>query len=146
MAEVSLSREGYTSYLGVPQDLKVQQGDDVVLKCSASSSEEPSYFWYREVRTPRECAVSSLHFTSLFYFSLCSSSLSWLCSSILLIFPSSNMSVFLTLWLSRDTCFSSHVIFWSPPRKKSSVFKWPAGLGTALAENCSLPTYRGLIV
>ncbi|XP_026227708.1 immunoglobulin domain-containing protein [Anabas testudineus] len=48
MAEVSLSREGYTNFLGVPEELKVQQGDDVVLKCSASSSEEPRYFWHKE--------------------------------------------------------------------------------------------------
>ncbi|XP_023256850.1 hemicentin-2-like [Seriola lalandi dorsalis] len=48
MGELLLSREGYTSYLGVPQELKVQPGDDVVLKCSASSSEEPSYFWHKE--------------------------------------------------------------------------------------------------
>ncbi|MEQ2171527.1 hypothetical protein GOODEAATRI_011662 [Goodea atripinnis] len=40
--------EGYTSYLGVPQDLKVRLGDDVELKCSASSSEEPSYYWQKE--------------------------------------------------------------------------------------------------
>ncbi|XP_041799018.1 peroxidasin [Chelmon rostratus] len=45
MEEPSLSREGYSSYLGVPQELKVRLGDDVVLKCSASSSEEPSYSW-----------------------------------------------------------------------------------------------------
>ncbi|KAG8009918.1 hypothetical protein GBF38_013996 [Nibea albiflora] len=45
MGELSVSREGFTSYLGVPQDLKVRVGDDVVLKCSASSSEEPSYLW-----------------------------------------------------------------------------------------------------
>ncbi|XP_073341979.1 cell surface glycoprotein MUC18 [Pagrus major] len=45
MGELSLSREGFTSYLGVPQELRVRAGDDVVLKCSTSSSEEPSYFW-----------------------------------------------------------------------------------------------------
>ncbi|TKS82346.1 Peroxidasin [Collichthys lucidus] len=45
MGELSVSREGFTSYLGVSQDLKVRVGDDVVLKCSASSSEEPSYSW-----------------------------------------------------------------------------------------------------
>ncbi|XP_070823258.1 B-cell receptor CD22 [Chaetodon trifascialis] len=45
MGEPLLSREGYSSYLSVPQELKVRAGDDVVLKCSASSSEEPSYFW-----------------------------------------------------------------------------------------------------
>ncbi|XP_044064675.1 uncharacterized protein si:ch211-79k12.1 [Siniperca chuatsi] len=48
MGELSLSREGYTSYLGVPQELKVRLGDDVVVKCSASSSEEPSYFWNKD--------------------------------------------------------------------------------------------------
>ncbi|XP_022048081.1 carcinoembryonic antigen-related cell adhesion molecule 18 [Acanthochromis polyacanthus] len=48
MGELSLSREGYTSYLSVPQELKVRLGDDVVVKCSASSSEEPSYYWHKE--------------------------------------------------------------------------------------------------
>uniref|UniRef100_A0A3P8SCM7 Si:ch211-79k12.1 n=1 Tax=Amphiprion percula TaxID=161767 RepID=A0A3P8SCM7_AMPPE len=48
MGELSLSREGYTSYLGVPQELRVRLGDDVVVKCSTSSSEEPSYFWNKE--------------------------------------------------------------------------------------------------
>ncbi|XP_038566865.1 uncharacterized protein si:ch211-79k12.1 [Micropterus salmoides] len=48
MGELSLSREGYTSYLGVPQELKVRLGDDVVVKCSVSSSEEPSYFWNKD--------------------------------------------------------------------------------------------------
>ncbi|MEQ2298913.1 hypothetical protein AMECASPLE_010105 [Ameca splendens] len=48
MRELSVSMEGYTSYLGVPQDLKVRLGDDVELKCSASSSEEPSYYWQKE--------------------------------------------------------------------------------------------------
>ncbi|XP_031145052.1 uncharacterized protein si:ch211-79k12.1 [Sander lucioperca] len=48
MGELSLSREGYTSYLGVPQELKVRLGDDVVVKCSASSSEEPSYYWNKD--------------------------------------------------------------------------------------------------
>lgn len=50
MAELSLSREGYTSYMGISKDLRVRQGDDVVLECSASSSEEPKYFWFKEVR------------------------------------------------------------------------------------------------
>lgn len=48
MAELSLSREGYSSYLRAPQDLSVRAGDDVVVKCSASSSEEPIYSWYKE--------------------------------------------------------------------------------------------------
>ncbi|XP_056299966.1 uncharacterized protein si:ch211-79k12.1 [Pseudoliparis swirei] len=49
MRELSLTREGYTSsYLGVPQELKVRLGDDVALVCSASSSEEPNYFWSRD--------------------------------------------------------------------------------------------------
>ncbi|XP_058504785.1 carcinoembryonic antigen-related cell adhesion molecule 1 [Solea solea] len=48
MGELSLSREGYSKYLGVPQELKVHPGDDVVLRCSASSSEKPSYFWHQE--------------------------------------------------------------------------------------------------
>lgn len=58
MGELSVSREGFTSYLGVPQDLKVRVGDDVVLKCSASSSEEPSYSWNKNVRERQECAHS----------------------------------------------------------------------------------------
>ncbi|GLD65275.1 uncharacterized protein AKAME5_001675100 [Lates japonicus] len=48
MGDLSLTREGYTSYLGVPQELKVQPGEDVVLKCAASSSDELSYFWHKE--------------------------------------------------------------------------------------------------
>lgn len=48
MGELSLSREGYTRYLRVPEELRVRAGDDVVLKCSASSSEEPSYYWQKE--------------------------------------------------------------------------------------------------
>ena len=56
MGELSLSREGFTSYLGVPQELRVRAGDDVVLKCSASASEEPSYFWNKNVRKPGDCA------------------------------------------------------------------------------------------
>uniref|UniRef100_A0A3Q0SFK2 Si:ch211-79k12.1 n=1 Tax=Amphilophus citrinellus TaxID=61819 RepID=A0A3Q0SFK2_AMPCI len=48
MGELSLSREGYTGYLGVPHELKVRLGDDVLVKCSASSSEEPNYYWYKE--------------------------------------------------------------------------------------------------
>ncbi|KAL7393928.1 hypothetical protein ABVT39_017923 [Epinephelus coioides] len=48
MDKPSLSREGYTSYLSVPEDLKVRIGDDVVVKCSTLSSEEPNYFWNRD--------------------------------------------------------------------------------------------------
>ncbi|XP_008275628.1 peroxidasin [Stegastes partitus] len=48
MSEPALSRNGYTSYLSVPQNLKVRLGDDVVVKCSASSSEEPSFSWLKE--------------------------------------------------------------------------------------------------
>ncbi|XP_062254814.1 tyrosine-protein kinase receptor ver-3 [Platichthys flesus] len=48
MGDLSLTREGYTRYLGIPKDLKVQPRDDVVLKCSASSSEELSYFWHKK--------------------------------------------------------------------------------------------------
>lgn len=48
MGELSLSREGYSSYLGVPQELRVREGDEVVLKCSASSSEEPNYTWNKD--------------------------------------------------------------------------------------------------
>lgn len=161
MAEVSLSREGYTSYLGVPEELKVQPGEDVVLKCSASSSEEPSYFWHKEVRKPGECAGSSSCFWKvlslqlplhppfmrpLYFFPLSSSSLSWLCSSILLIFSPLAECLGLSLWLPQATCFSSSVIFRSPPHKKCSVFKWPVGLGPPLAGDSSLSSYGGLIV
>lgn len=45
MGDLSVSRNGYSSYLSVPTELKVRLGDDVVLKCSASSSEEPTYLW-----------------------------------------------------------------------------------------------------
>ncbi|KAF3692157.1 Kin of IRRE-like protein 3 [Channa argus] len=48
MGELLMSREGYTSYLGVPQELRVQLGEDVALTCSASSSEEPNFFWMKE--------------------------------------------------------------------------------------------------
>ncbi|XP_028986037.1 uncharacterized protein si:ch211-79k12.1 [Betta splendens] len=48
MAELSLSREGYRCLLGAPKELRVRQGDDVVLECSAASSEEPKYFWFKE--------------------------------------------------------------------------------------------------
>ncbi|XP_047453870.1 uncharacterized protein si:ch211-79k12.1 [Mugil cephalus] len=48
MDELSLSREGYSSYLAQPQEVRVRLGDDVVVKCSTSSSEEPSYFWHKE--------------------------------------------------------------------------------------------------
>uniref|UniRef100_A0A3P9MMB9 Si:ch211-79k12.1 n=1 Tax=Oryzias latipes TaxID=8090 RepID=A0A3P9MMB9_ORYLA len=44
----SLTMEGYSRYMEVPQDVKVRVGADVVVKCSASSSEEPSYFWQKE--------------------------------------------------------------------------------------------------
>ncbi|XP_034029924.1 uncharacterized protein si:ch211-79k12.1 isoform X2 [Thalassophryne amazonica] len=48
MAEPTLTMKGYSRYLGVPEDLKVRQGNDVVLQCSSSSSEEPNYFWQRK--------------------------------------------------------------------------------------------------
>lgn len=48
LGEVSVSRAGYTRYLDLSQELRVHPGDDVVLKCSASSSEEPNYFWQKE--------------------------------------------------------------------------------------------------
>lgn len=167
MGELSLSREGYTGYLGTPHELKVRLGDDVVVKCSASSSEEPSYFWYKEVRKPREraqwlCphyAFGNLSFSlsplspsrsvwPFFFFLLScllpfSPSLCWLLafvqalSLLLFCFP---------FWLCQATCFPLPAVFPSPSQKKCSVFKWPVGLGTPLAGDCSLPTYRGLIV
>ncbi|XP_041844882.1 uncharacterized protein si:ch211-79k12.1 [Melanotaenia boesemani] len=48
LGQPSLSMEGYSSYLDVPKELMVRLGEDVVVKCSASSSEEPSYFWQKE--------------------------------------------------------------------------------------------------
>ncbi|XP_068180831.1 peroxidasin homolog isoform X2 [Antennarius striatus] len=48
MGQVSVTREGFTSYLGLPRDLRVLSGEDVVLQCFASSSEDPTYSWYRE--------------------------------------------------------------------------------------------------
>uniref|UniRef100_A0A1A7WXF1 Ig-like domain-containing protein n=1 Tax=Iconisemion striatum TaxID=60296 RepID=A0A1A7WXF1_9TELE len=48
LRQPSLTREGYSSYLGLPNVLRVRLGDDVVLKCSASSSEEPNYSWQKE--------------------------------------------------------------------------------------------------
>ncbi|XP_024122636.1 uncharacterized protein si:ch211-79k12.1 [Oryzias melastigma] len=44
----SLTMEGYSRYMEAPQEVKVRVGADVVVKCSASSSEEPSYFWQKE--------------------------------------------------------------------------------------------------
>ncbi|XP_051921242.1 hemicentin-2-like [Hippocampus zosterae] len=48
LGQVYLSREGYSSFLGLSQEIRVQKGDDVTLKCSASCSEEPDYRWYKE--------------------------------------------------------------------------------------------------
>nr|XP_046254696.1 neural cell adhesion molecule 2 [Scatophagus argus] len=48
MGQLLLSREGFTSYLGVPEELKVRAGEDVVLTCSASSSEQPNYSWNKK--------------------------------------------------------------------------------------------------
>lgn len=45
MTDPLLYRQGYTSYLGVPRSLQVRDGDDVVLDCSVSSSEDPIYSW-----------------------------------------------------------------------------------------------------
>ncbi|KAK5861900.1 hypothetical protein PBY51_017338 [Eleginops maclovinus] len=48
LGEVLLTRDGFTSYLGVSAELKVRLGDEVVLKCSAGSSEEPVYYWSKD--------------------------------------------------------------------------------------------------
>ncbi|KAM6910155.1 cell surface glycoprotein MUC18 [Xenentodon cancila] len=48
LREPSISVEGYSAYLSAPREMKVRLGDDVSVKCSASSSEEPSYFWQKE--------------------------------------------------------------------------------------------------
>lgn len=170
MGELSLSREGYTNYLGFQQELKVRLGDDVVVKCSVSSSEEPSYYWNKNVRTPREraqwqrphYALGNLSFDiprslpplsvwplyffpppGLFQVPL---SLLALLKHSLNFLSSSNTSLFLSLTFSSHLFPPSSVVFPSPPLKKGSVFKWPVGLGTPLAGDCSLPTYRGLIV
>lgn len=65
MGELLLTREGYSSYFGAPKELKVRLGDDVVVKCSASSSEEPTYLWSKEVREPPSTGTPS-HFHSPF--------------------------------------------------------------------------------
>lgn len=133
MGELSLSREGYTSYLGVPEQLRVQLGDDVVVKCSASSSEEPNFFWKKDVRKPRDCAhtvaLSSLCFwklvilppstfvvTSLFLPSLSRSLfLSWLSSKHSYNFLSSSSTVSLLEFLQplvSPRLSSSHAFLW----------------------------------
>ncbi|KAL6109781.1 uncharacterized protein ACO6RY_12838 [Pungitius sinensis] len=48
MGELSLTREGFSSYFGAPAELKVRLGDDVVVRCAASASEEPTYLWSKE--------------------------------------------------------------------------------------------------
>ncbi|XP_077577927.1 B-cell receptor CD22 [Stigmatopora nigra] len=48
LRDMYLSREGSISLLGLSQELRVRQGDDVVLKCSATSSEEPNFYWSKE--------------------------------------------------------------------------------------------------
>ncbi|XP_077432473.1 hepatic and glial cell adhesion molecule isoform X2 [Vanacampus margaritifer] len=47
LGDVRLSREG-SSFLHLSEELRVRQGDDVALKCSSTSSEEPNYCWYKE--------------------------------------------------------------------------------------------------
>ncbi|XP_037532783.1 uncharacterized protein si:ch211-79k12.1 [Nematolebias whitei] len=48
LREPLLYMEGYSRYLSAPEQLKVRPGDDVVVKCSAGSSEEPNYYWTKE--------------------------------------------------------------------------------------------------
>ncbi|XP_068616511.1 immunoglobulin superfamily DCC subclass member 4 [Brachionichthys hirsutus] len=48
MGQLIVTREGFTNYLGLPQDLRVRSGDDVVLQCFVSSSEDAVYYWNRE--------------------------------------------------------------------------------------------------
>ena len=177
MGELSLSREGFTSYLGVPQELRVRAGDDVVLKCSASASEEPSYFWNKNVRKPGDCAqrrrphyalgnsVRSLFLhpildvTSLFFPSLVPVSLGPFPSRLASLKHSLNFLVSSSTPLFSLPDFLKPLVPPStpppppppllsspPPPLKCSVFKWPVGLGPPLAGDCSLPTYRGLIV
>uniref|UniRef100_A0A3Q3JV87 Ig-like domain-containing protein n=1 Tax=Monopterus albus TaxID=43700 RepID=A0A3Q3JV87_MONAL len=65
LGEVSVSRAGYTRYLDLSQELRVHPGDDVVLKCSASSSEEPNYFWQKELT--KHFLPCLFHFIMLFH-------------------------------------------------------------------------------
>ncbi|XP_071391641.1 uncharacterized protein [Centroberyx affinis] len=50
MGELTVYRAGlsFSRYLGSTQDLRVQLGEEVVVECSASSSEKPEYFWQKE--------------------------------------------------------------------------------------------------
>lgn len=167
MGELLLSREGYTSYLSVPQDLKVHPGDDVVLTCSASSSEEPSYSWLKEVRRLQELSslrfsesclsltdVLPLHFWCDLFFILTFpplffQSLQVSVGFVQVFFQLSRLlqHVPVSLTDSLQPLVSPRLSpLRPPPQKKCSVFKWPVGLGPPLAGDCSLPTYRGLIV
>lgn len=42
------SKAGISRYVGFPHTLSVRAGDDVVVNCSSTSSEEPSISWYKE--------------------------------------------------------------------------------------------------
>lgn len=44
-----MTREGYSRYFGLSEELKVRSGDDVVLKCSTSASETSIYTWSKNV-------------------------------------------------------------------------------------------------
>lgn len=43
-----LFRNGYNRYFNFPQTLSVRAGSDVVVTCSAQSSEKPNIFWFKE--------------------------------------------------------------------------------------------------
>lgn len=49
MGQLSMTREGYSRYLGLSEELSVRAGDDVVLKCSTSASEMSFYTWNKNV-------------------------------------------------------------------------------------------------
>ncbi|XP_061802555.1 uncharacterized protein [Nerophis lumbriciformis] len=48
LREPQLFRVGLGRLFSLQQQIKVRRGDDVALKCYASSSEEPTYYWFRE--------------------------------------------------------------------------------------------------
>lgn len=140
MGELSLTREGYTSFLGVSQELKVRVGDDVVLNCSASSSDELSFSWNKNVRKPQECAQQHyLHYTwgklvigclppssppslclismwtPVFFPFLCRFLiLFWPCSIILSIFSPLLTHLCSASWRSQASCCTSSDAFPSP--------------------------------
>ncbi|TWW53453.1 hypothetical protein D4764_0047510 [Takifugu flavidus] len=64
MGQLSMTREGYSRYLGLSEELKVRSGDDVVLKCSTSASETSIYTWSKNVSLPVSLPFISSSLTS----------------------------------------------------------------------------------